>query len=126
MKVNLLITDIKVRGNVISTKLRFLSIESKRDGFLAQIGSYYGWELLNLPEIKMHELDLARKVFQIPGMTRSYLLLPLMNSDIPSTNVLIRILKFYFNGINSKDEFIGFIFKNSFYSITSVMCKKNL
>ena len=36
------LTDIKVRGNVISTKLRFLSIESKRDGFLAQIGSYYG------------------------------------------------------------------------------------
>ena len=72
----------------------------------------------------MHELDLARKVFQIPGMTRSYLLLPLMNSDIPSTNVLIRILKFYFNGINSKDEFIGFIFKNSFYSMTLVMCKK--
>ena len=74
----------------------------------------------------MHELDMAcsaRKVFQIPGSTHSYLLPLLMNSDIPFTNVLIRILKFYFNGINSKDDFIRFIFKNSFYSMTSVMCK---
>ena len=55
----------------------------------------------------MHELDMtwrvsARKVFQIPGMTRSYLLPLLMNSDIPSTNVLIKILKLYFNEIIQK------------------------
>ena len=62
-------------------------------------------------------------IFQISRRTRSYLLTPLMNCDIPSTNVLIRILKFYFNGINSKVDFIRFIFKNSFYSMTSVMCK---
>ena len=44
----------------------------------------------------MHELDMAwrlnaRKVFQIPGRTRSYLLPSLMNSDISSINVIIRI-----------------------------------
>ena len=122
------VKDIKVRGNVISTKFKFLSIESKREIFLSQISCFYGCELLNLQDYIMHELDVAwrisaRKVFQIPKRTHSYLLPSLMNCDVPSTNVLIRILKFYFNGIHSKDDLIKFVFENSFYSMTSIMCK---
>ena len=125
---NGMISDIKVRSNVILSKFNFLNFESKREIFRSQITSYYGCELLNLRGNIINRLDVAwrvgaRRLLGIHYRTHCDLLPPLMNSRPPSTDIIARILKFYYGGINFNDNFISFIFKNSFYSMSSIMCQ---
>ena len=121
-------SDIKVRCNVIMSKFYFLNFESRKEIFRSQVSSYYSCELLNLNDSIMNKLDVAwrvsaRRLLGIHSRTHCCLLPPLMNCRPPSNDIIGRILKFYYSGINLNDSFIDFIFKNSFYSMSSIMCQ---
>ena len=122
------VSDIKVRCNAILSNFRFLTFEAKREIFRCQTGSYYGCELLNLHDKTIRELDVAwrvssRRLLGVDMRTHCYLLPFLMNCHHPSDEIALRILKFYYKGINSSDNLINFIFRNSFYSMSSFMCQ---
>ena len=65
----------------------------------------------------------SRRLLGVNRRTHCCLLPLLMNCPSPSEEIASRILKFYFKGINSNDSFINFVFKNSFYSMSSFMCQ---
>ena len=65
----------------------------------------------------------ARRLLGIHSRTHCCLHPPLMNCRPPSNDIIGRILRFYYSGINLNDSFIDFIFKNSFYSMSSIMCQ---
>ena len=57
-----IVSDIKVRCNVIMSKFYFLNFESRKEIFRSQVSSYYSCELLNLNDSIMNKLDVAWRV----------------------------------------------------------------
>ena len=121
-----IITDIKVRTNVILSQFKHLSLKSKIQIFNSNCMSYYGGCLCSLESGCFNDLNVAwrvsvRRILGVDRRTHCNLLPYLMNRNPPSAEISMRMVNFFKKNINSCHEGIKFYFENCLINKTSTM-----
>ena len=121
-----MISDLKIRTNVLLSNFRFLETKSRRNIYNSNCNSFYGCELTNLMSKNLLDLDRTwrvscRKILNINRRSHCSLLPGLMLSSPPSNQIKMRIFNFFRKGILNKDKFISCFFENCLLNENSIM-----
>ena len=125
---NPIISDIRLRSNVILNNFSFLSTDSKIRIFNTNCSTFYGSVLLNQTANSLKGVDVAwrkscRKLLQLPQRTHCSFIPYIMGTLPPSQQIKTRTVNFFRKGLNHSSEFIRFIFNNCLNEASSVLYK---
>ena len=115
--MNPVISDMKVKSNVLNNEFKFLNFEPRVKIFNSHCLSLYGCPLWNLSNPDVNKLEVAwrkscRYMLGVSSRTRSKLLPGLMGTQ-PIINIIhSRMINFYINGLNHDNFIINTVFRN--------------
>ena len=117
-RVDDIITDMKIRSNVLINEFSKLDSESKKVLFKSQCLGLYGCELLDLEHRSIDTLCVAwrkcsRKVLGVPYRTHCDIVPALLNCNSILTLIEERTLNFVVRGLKHSNPVIKFVFNNA-------------
>ena len=108
-----------------------LSIDVRIELFNKQCLSLYGgvlWDLLDNQIVKLEVgwRKCCRNILSLSPRTHCALVPPLMNTSSIRTIIENRFVNFLINGINSKNDFIKFVFNNALTNPSKIVRNLNI
>ena len=125
---NNIISDMKVKTNMVTSNSYHLDSSSKCHLFNSHCLSLYGCELFNLENKLINTLyttwrKCCRRVLMLPYRTHGRFLHNIFKTNQIDDILMQRIFNFLLKGINHDNEMVKYVFRNSIFSYSSYFAR---